>query len=322
MADLQKELIKQCVSNIYDLQTVRIAMGNRMLSCFINTKKDEDIDYVEDLEDIEVVEEQDTKLVTKILKEYELINKLYSAKYRRSSYIGRFLRDCGEEFVYIKNELSYNTVEMFAQAFMLEKKAISICSYEVYKHPMWNGFFKDVKGCGPIMAAICITYFDPYKARWPSSFWRYAGLDVVYDESGAHGRCRKDRVKQTYIDKDGKEAVKDGLGYNPFVKTKLLGVLGSSFIKTGKGGKYQQVYYNYRNRLENRPDCKDLRPIVIHRRSIRYAVKIFLQDMWVAWRTIEGLPVGQTYAEAKLGMEPHKSPRNELISEMNLKPTI
>ncbi len=42
-----------------------------------------------------------------------------------------------------------------------------------------------------------------------------------------------------------------------------------------------------------------------HRKNmaIRYMVKMFLKDLWVAWRTLEGLPVTPDYAEAKLGLK-------------------
>lgn len=59
----------------------------------------------------------------------------------------------------------------------------------------------------------------------------------------------------------------------------------------------------------NRPDCQDLRPVVIHRRATRYAVKMFFKDLWFAWRTLKGLPTGDDYAVAKLGMAPHHEAR-------------
>ena len=174
-------------------------------------------------------------------------------------------------------------------------------------------FFKDIKGCGPLMSAVCIAYLDPYKARWPSSFWRYCGLDVVHDEEGSHGRSRRDAYMMTYIDDDGAEKERRTFGFNPVVKTKLVGVLGTSFLRAGKEAQYAKIYYEYKNRLENRSDCQELRPIVIHRRAIRYAVKMFLRDLWYVWRTIEGLPTGEPYEVAKLGMPAHHDPR-DLIS--------
>lgn len=42
-----------------------------------------------------------------------------------------------------------------------------------------------------------------------------------------------------------------------------------------------------------------------HRAAARYMIKMFLADLWLAWRKLEGLPVTETYAVAKLGHRPH-----------------
>jgi hypothetical protein len=42
-----------------------------------------------------------------------------------------------------------------------------------------------------------------------------------------------------------------------------------------------------------------------HQMAIRYIVKIFLIDLHVAWRQMEGLPLSQPYHVAKLGMRDH-----------------
>lgn len=51
----------------------------------------------------------------------------------------------------------------------------------------------------------------------------------------------------------------------------------------------------------------------LHRKNmaIRYMVKVFLKDLWVAWRTLEGLPVTPDYAEAKLGLKHGGGESNE-----------
>lgn len=171
---------------------------------------------------------------------------------------------------------------------------------------MWDAFFAGVKGCGPLMSAVCLAYFDPYKARHASSFWRYAGLDVQRDpdKDKMRGVGKWYTEERPYIDKDGKEQMKKSLTYNPFLKTKLVGVLGSAFLRA-KDSYYGKVYYDYKNRLDNREE--DFSPIVKHRMATRYAVKMFLRDMWVVWRELEGLEVTEPYEVAKLGHKPHHS---------------
>lgn len=133
---------------------------------------------------------------------------------------------------------------------------------------------------------------------------------MVQDAEGAHGRSRRDVIMVTYTDKYGVEKEKKSIGYNPFLKTKLIGVLGTSFLRAGKDAKYAAIYYDYKNRQANRPDCQELRPVILHRRAIRYAVKMFLSDLWYAWRELEGLPTGDPYEVAKLGMPKHHDPRD------------
>lgn len=55
---------------------------------------------------------------------------------------------------------------------------------------------------------------------------------VTYE---AVGRSRKDYclVQRDYINKDGNSAVRDSITFNPFLKTKLIGVLGTSFLRAG-----------------------------------------------------------------------------------------
>jgi hypothetical protein len=50
------------------------------------------------------------------------------------------------------------------------------------------------------------------------------------------GRSKKDfcLVKKPYINKEGTESVRDSITHNPFLKTKLIGVLGPAFLKSGK----------------------------------------------------------------------------------------
>lgn len=57
----------------------------------------------------------------------------------------------------------------------------------------------------------------------------------MYNEILIRIRCRGVgkwyTEERPYIDKDGKEQMKKSLTYNPFLKTKLVGVLGSAFLR-------------------------------------------------------------------------------------------
>jgi hypothetical protein len=74
-------------------------------------------------------------------------------------------------------------------------------------------------------------------------FYKTAMSDMVMMAHGRYpvelvgvGRSRKEfcLVKKDYISKDGAAKTRDSITFNPFLKTKLIGVLGPSFLKGGK----------------------------------------------------------------------------------------
>lgn len=163
------------------------------------------------------------------------------------------------------------------------------------------------------MAAVIIAELDPHRAPNASCFWSYCGLGVKPDGLG-QSRRKEHLVVQTYRAKDGTEQEKLGLGFSPFTKTKLVGVLGPSFLRAG--GHYKAIYDQVKHRYESHPryglaaqDAGEKEAHKKHRHdmAVRYMVKMFLLDLWKEWRKIEGLPVGESYAEAKLGLRHHRS---------------
>ena len=176
-------------------------------------------------------------------------------------------------------------------------------TWMVRDHPLWKLFLTNVKGCGPVMAAVIISQFDIHKATMVSNLVSFAGL--------APGKDRKVKGKKR--------------SYNQFLKNKLCGVLSSSFLKC-KSVPYSGYYYQYKIRLENSDrkveerlraadrakkkykgqttrvvKWKDAYPGHRHDASIRKMIKEFLKDLYVSWREIEGLPVREPYAEEYLG---------------------
>jgi hypothetical protein len=237
--------------------------------------------------------------------------------------------DSDAEINLIKNKFDYELVATYDDLLNTEKRMTKLVEVEVKNHPMWDAFFEGVQGCGPLMAAVCLAYFDIDKARHVSSFWRYAGLDVVSicdgeDEEGVpqyhmEGNSKRYTVTREYTDKEGNIKEKKGITYNPVLKTKLCGVLGSSFLKK-PGCYYEQIYRDYRARLAQREDLKaeygtdskgnkveiDKNKARRHAMANRYMVKMFVRDLWVTWRKLEGYEVSEPYEVAKLGMKPHK----------------
>jgi hypothetical protein len=148
------------------------------------------------------------------------------------------------------------------------------------------------------MAGVLISELDPHKAKWPSSFHRYAGV------GGSQSRNKEDLIDVTYTDKDGNEKTKKSISYNPFLKAKLMGVMASLFLKGN--AQYKEHYDRYKHRIQTSPNWEGKSKGHIHMASQRYMMKIFLTDLWKVWRELEGLEVGLSYAEQYHG-ENHPS---------------
>jgi hypothetical protein len=331
-------VIRASVRSFYDAQKLRIEIGNRLVANFYAT-----LGHTPG-EKLEAMESEAKKVLHKITIEYSLISEAVANKGIRAKV--KYLRT--HEGV-INSPFEYELTHFYMSILDTEAELLKTIEYELENEPLWTNFLKKVKGCGPLMAAVIISEFDVHKAKYISSFWKYAGLDVVCTMknipladakkyfSGAEefyvdgdilvvdgapyslgdnntvlvpdwkGRSRRGEhlVNMKYQAKDGTEKERLSITFNPFLKTKLIGVLGTSFLRSGS--QYAQVYYDYKNRLENHPKYKDVSKAHRHNMAIRYMIKMFLKDMWVFWRKAEGLEVTPSYAEAKLGIV-HSNP--------------
>ena len=285
---MDKNTVRTVVRSFYSIQKLRIEVGNRLVASIRvrlgqdpGTKTEEMPEEAKKLLEEVAVE---YKRVTDGLVTEESFSKILRAAKRQGTLVYSSEKELARLYTMLKEEES-----------RLEKLLEAMVS----QHPLWDAFLKDVRGCGPLMAAVILSEFDIYKARYPSSFWKYAGLDVAPDGRG-RGRYPEHLVKVKYINSKGEEAEKLSITFNPFLKTKLIGVLGPSFLRAG--GYYAQIYRDYRHRLDTHPAHKDKTKAHKHAMAVRYMVKMFLLDLWLAWRELEGLPLTLPYHTAKLGI--------------------
>ena len=155
------------------------------------------------------------------------------------------------------------------------------------------------------MSAVVISEIDIAKARYPSSLWAYAGLDVVATDWKGRSRHKEHLRQISYISKDGKPATRLGITFNPLLKTKLTGVLGPCFIKAGSDP-YKTIYDGYKHRLESHPKWSASTKAHRHNAAIRYMIKRFLCDLYAAWRP------GKSWKPARIcrGQTPDHPPRS------------
>lgn len=326
---IRRTELRAFVNGIYELQHERISAGNRIVATVKSRLG------IKPSQKEEEAEAETTKYLEQIRDCYSRIADGVT-RVKPKQFVAEGLIGTYAEYVMTSTYLTLIKEEEYM---------IAQLKHFLADFPIYTEFLVDVKGCGDLMSTIIITELDIYVARYPSSFWKYAGLDVVVNaETGAgEGRSRKAHhlVDMEYKDREGKEATRKSITYNPWLKTKLIGVLGGGMLKAGirnakeiavddKGNviidsktkkpkkvvtldasgdkiqtvtsKYARVYLDYKNRLINHPRHMEKTDAHRHNMAVRYMVKIFLADLYVAWKGLEGLEIKPPYAEAKLGI--------------------
>jgi hypothetical protein len=279
--------IKIAVRGIYDLQKLRIQMGNRLVGQFKSK-----LGQLPGMSEKEIEKEAEDYL-KELRKSFKKITDGVTQLPTPSKFKGDAIISTYAEFVLTKQYLEMESREQ-AQFRTLE--------WLLSDYPIYASFLEPIRGIGPAISAIIIAEFDIHKAEYPSSLWKYAGLDVAGDGKGRSKR-EEHLIDVEYLDTNKELKTRKGITFNPFLKTKLIGVMGSSFIRQSPDKcVYRKIYDDYKNRLENHPAHVDKSKGHRHNMAIRYCVKRFLVDLYYAWRKLENLPVAKEYSEAKLGI--------------------
>lgn len=277
--------LKPLVRGVYDIQKMRIQAGNRIVADFKSRIGQEPGEKEEELSS------DSKKLLAEIRREYNLITEgVIRVSPKR-------IKEKGQSI--ISSYVVFAIVNYYMRLYDMEKDTFNHLANALKDYPVYNKFLSGVKGIGPAMAGVIISEIDIHKAKYPSSLWMYSGLDVAEDGKGRSKR-KEHLVEVEYETADGQIKKKKSITFNPFLKTKLLGVLGPSFLKSKSD--YSGYFYSYRSRMQNHAIYKDTTDGHRKNMAIRYMIKRFLVDLHVAWRKIEGLPVSKEYSEAKLGM--------------------
>ena len=285
-----ESLIRISVRSLYDQQKLRIQTGNRIVASFRDKLG---IAPGQSEEEVPAGEQ----ILAQLRAEYKLVTEGVKKITKNFKPQSNLLTSLGE----------IKLIESYEHLMKAEEAHVKLIESELLNYPVYTQFLKDVRGCGPLMAGVILSEIDIHKCNSISALWAYCGLDVVVyqneqGETMEEGRSRKKhhlKPKQ-YTNKDGDIFDTVGITFNPFLKTKLVGVLGSVFIKLG--GPYREIYDGYKHRLENHPKHSQKTKGHRHNMAVRYMTKEFLADLWTIWRELEGLPVRSRYAEEKLGI--------------------
>lgn len=167
----------------------------------------------------------------------------------------------------------------------IEKDAIKALQKSVRKHPLWDGYGKDIKGLGEKQFARLLAKIgDPYwntlhdRPRTVSELWAYCGLHVVNGSAP-----RRQRGQQSNWSEDAR---------------KRVWLISASCIKSQ--GDIVHHYYNTKEHYQDaahNTDCvrcgtkgkpaaagTPLKPAHIHARAMRALSKEILRGLWVAAR--------------------------------------
>lgn len=182
---------------------------------------------------------------------------------------------------------------------------------ELKKLPLYTMFLAPVFGCGAVVSAYLIAFCDFHKAVKVSNLRRFCGLAVI---NGVLERRTK--------------GVK--LGYCSELRVRLYQMFGSMWKNAAKrtkdaphgvSTKYLDVWRGYKTRIANSARIENgkiqrLRVVddvlvtfdkatsakaFAHSTGWHKAADVFVEDLYIIGRTLEGLPVWPSYHAAKLG---------------------
>lgn len=185
-----------------------------------------------------------------------------------------------------------------AQAAVLDSYADKLIPHmkkSLKKIPIYTEFLENVYGCGPIVAAYLIANIDIHKSLKPSSLRKYCGMAVT------NGQLDRPTL-----------GVK--LEYNAGLRMRLFQMF-SSMWRVGVGNdqtsKYLTIWQDYKHRRLNSSRVIngkiEVRGHMIsaaghaHSYGWHKAADVFVMDLYMIWRALEGLPVWCPYEIDKLG---------------------
>lgn len=187
---------------------------------------------------------------------------------------------------------------------------------------IWPEFFENISGVGECLAASLIAEIGDI-SRFPtvSSLWAYAALIAEYHKakcanghklivsSNKHKECpvfdneEGDPCggKMEYVEHVKGKAPKRVKGHHYLFNNRLKTIcwkISEQMIKQGDQF-YRDIYYKEKEKQLNQNP--DIQLGHAHNRAKRKMVKMFLSNLWEAWRVCEKLEIKPPYAIEELG---------------------
>jgi hypothetical protein len=207
--------------------------------------------------------------------------------------------------------------QAYSRAFQDEAEAAAALRESIEHHPAWP-WLSNVKGVAHLLAARLLSRLDVARANTPSSFWAYCGLATIPGVAYRCSRCGLDvaypigyQSRATHCTRTGRQCSGELAVVGSEAETRvaprrtLLGgratydaharatcyLIGTSILRCG--GEYRSFYDAERARLA--ADRKGWTPKRCHLSALRKMEKMFLRDLWIAWRRAVDLPIVPAY---------------------------
>lgn len=212
--------VRLMVRGYYDLQKLRIALGNK---CFAQLRSKLGLAP----SDKEVTDKEAAKVLDKIRAHYKKVTKgvkgaLTARKFKADGVFSDYSEFC--------------LVRMFMEVQAQEETAEKSLKSVLVGIPVYDDFLSRVDGIGDALAAFLLAELNPLRARHASSFWKYLGLDLGCDGTG-RGRFSAHMEKYWTLKRapDGTEHMEKTrrLTHAPHKKAKVVEVLTTSMVKKG-----------------------------------------------------------------------------------------
>jgi hypothetical protein len=173
---------------------------------------------------------------------------------------------------------------------------------ELKRLPIYNVFLSKVAGMGPVLAAYLACIVDIRMATKPSSLKRFCGA-VPDKDTGRLEKAKaltKEELAENKRRRDAGESNVPGRHYCQDIRTELFkwqGQLLKEGVRDGvvaRPNKYLTAWIDFKRGREEEPGKG-------HRKGAWRATGIMLDDLYMVWRAIEGLPCWPDWYAAKLG---------------------
>ena len=282
--------LHKMVSSLYDIQHARIIIGNR----FHERKENNLIAFIEGMEGLE----KNVKLLIKgEVQQYPIHKWIISQK-------GLSYDMAGQLIGLIQDIKRFDNISKLWAYFGLA--VVDVCQ-DCGKR--WYPLNQKAEKILKLSKRLMEQHEKKIVKEGRSDFAKVA--------SEMFCSCKEPHIKKT-TQRKMKESMID---YNPQAKMVAYKV-GVQFVK--QGDLYRKLYDQFRAEYELREDLKAERETKqgkktkngeskgtahIHNMAQRKTVKIFLQHLWVEWRTLEGLPVSMPYVMDRMGHSDYIQPK-------------